>query len=101
MKNVKLKEIITIHNCLECNNDYPIQFLVNNYYNCYENCSYYYYFDNYNNYFCTIINNCPEEYPVLDNKECKTSNQIKNMIKNSINYFNNKNTEEEEIKYYD
>ena len=67
----------TVHNCLECNNDYPIEFIVNNYYNCYENCSYYYYFDNYNNYHCTITNNCPEEYPVLDNKECKTSEQIK------------------------
>ena len=91
------------HNCKECNNDYPLKFRVNNYFNCYQpNCNHYHYFDYSNNYYyCTIDNTCPEEYPVLDNKECKKINQIKNMVENSINNFNNKNTKEEEIKYYD
>ena len=51
------------HNCLECNNDYPIELRVNNYSNCYKSCSTYHYFDYSNNYYyCTINNTCPEEY---------------------------------------
>ena len=43
-----------IHNCLECNSNFSFAININNYSNCYENCSYYYYFDNDNNYHCTI-----------------------------------------------
>ena len=33
---------------------------------CYENCSYYHYFDNDNNHYCTEDLNCPNEYPKLN-----------------------------------
>ena len=35
----------TKHNCLECNNNYPKELKVDNFLNCYQNCRYYYYFD--------------------------------------------------------
>ena len=36
--------------------------------NCYKNCEYnYYYFDN--NYFCTLDNNCPLNYKLIENKK--------------------------------
>ena len=34
------------HNCLTCNGNYSFQIIFNNYFNCYKNCNYYYYFDN-------------------------------------------------------
>ena len=61
------------HNCLTCNVNNPIIIKINNYSNCYENCSYYYFFDNENYYHCTINFTCPNEYPVLvqDTNECR------------------------------
>ena len=60
------------HNCLECNTDFSFSINVSNYTNCYENCSYYYYFDNENNYHCTKNLSCPNENPILisETKEC-------------------------------
>ena len=73
------------HNCTECNRNYPIEFRVNNYSNCYENCKYYYYFDTNNNYHCTDNDTCPDEYPILDETQCKLlGNKIENAIKNLI-----------------
>ena len=37
------------HNCLNCNNEFNFEIKINNYINCYVNCSYYYYFNNNNN----------------------------------------------------
>ena len=90
------------HNCIECNNNYPIEFKVNNYSNCYEKCSYYYYFDENNNYYCTNNNSCPNEYPILDKIECKKRNKI-TKIKEilDLNFLNNKIAKEEKIKHYD
>ena len=91
----------TMHNCLECNNDNPVKVKINNnlnYSNCYKNCSHYYYFDIYNNHHCTINSSCPEEYPKLEEMECKLSNKVKNAIKNLIN---DEQSKKEEIKYYD
>ena len=86
------------HNCIECSNNYPQEFKINNNYsNCFENCSYYYYFDEYNNYQCTINNSCPNEYPLLENKECKLVNKINNVIQDLIN---NEQTKKDEINYY-
>ena len=51
------------HNCLTCNENYPIQITFNNltnYTNCYENCSYYY-FDKEGNYHCIS----QDEYPKI------------------------------------
>ena len=86
------------HNCLKCNNNNPVQFSVNNYYNCYQICNHFYYFDIYGNYQCTIKDTCPEDYPILEEKECKKIKIIKNFIEDLINQ---KDSKEEEIKYYD
>ena len=60
-------------------------------------CIYYYYFDNFNNYYCTKNKSCPAEYPILNEIECKKNN-IKDMIENVIN--NTQIKKEEEINYY-
>ena len=52
--------------CTECHSDY---ILVNQ--NCYENCSYYHYFDFSNKYHCTLNDECPKEF----NKLIKDKNQ--------------------------
>jgi len=88
------------HNCKECNNNYPIGIKINNYFNCY-NCSYYYYFDNYNNIHCTDNYTCPNEYPMLDKLECKKRNEIKTITNYLINDLDDKETKEEEIIAYD
>ena len=98
-KKCEIKGNNTTHNCIECEDNYPIEFIVNNYSNCYQNCSYYYYFDKYINYHCTINNICPDEYPLLDKMECKKSYVMKNMIEYLTN--NKSKNKEEEVKYYD
>ena len=78
----------TFHNCLKCNFNYTFEIMINNYTNCYVNCSYYYYFDSNNNYICTINNSCPEEY----NKLIRDKNQCINNCENDDIYkyeFNN------------
>ena len=94
-----------IHNCIECNSNYTMEINYINYINCYENCSYYYYFDDEGNYYCTLNSTCPKDYPKLnkDKKEC-IKNNINNIIEepliNGISE-NNLNTKEKEIEYYD
>ena len=93
------------HNCIECDGKYPIEININNYINCFENCSYFYYFDDENNYHCTLNSSCPNEYPKLnqDKKECIKSDN-KNFLENLYVYISNKKeimSKEEEIKYYD
>ena len=83
------------HNCIECNNDFPMEFKVNNYSNCYQNCSYYYYFDINNNYQCTNDSECPKKYPILDRRECKMSNKIQNRLEDLINNKTTKATKED------
>ena len=81
------------HNCFLCNKNFPVKINYGNYCNCYENCSYYYYFDDENIYHCTINESCPEEYKLLKNTmEC-----VKYDIKESTEEI----TREEKIKYYD
>ena len=61
------------HNCIKCNDNFPINIKYNNLSNCYQNCTFYYLFDKDNNNFrCTINSSCPEEYPILseNNNEC-------------------------------
>ena len=60
------------HNCIECNENLPFIIIKNKNFNCYENCSYYYYFDEENNFHCTLNYSCPKEYPKLleNNTEC-------------------------------
>ena len=92
----------TTHNCLTCNNNFPVEINYNNYINCYEECTYFYYFDN--EYHCTINSSCPNEYPKLlpDKKECIKDNNI--IIKDALEKIKKeekKEGEKEEIKYYD
>ena len=86
------------HNCKKCNNENPVEVKINNYSNCYHNCSYYYYFDTNNNYLCTLNDICPDDYPIKEGRECKKSNEIKQLLENLIS---NKSIIEEEIDYYD
>ena len=55
----------TDNNCIECNTDYPFGILKNDYLNCYQDCKYYYYFDEKGNYYCTEELLCPNEYNKL------------------------------------
>ena len=68
--NKKGEELI--HNCLICDKNYSFEIRYNNYINCYQNCSYYYYFDNNFTYHCSTNASCPNEYPrLIQNKsEC-------------------------------
>jgi hypothetical protein len=51
-----------LHNCLICNNNFPVEIKINNSLNCYEKCNFNYYFDNESNYQCTNDLSCPEGY---------------------------------------
>ena len=62
------------HKCINCSHKY---ILINDFqdiYNCYEDCSFYYYYDkeNYNKYKCTLEKNCPEKYNklVIEKRRC-------------------------------
>ena len=91
------------HNCLICNKINSFAINISNYYNCYIECEFYYYFDN-KNYRCTIDEVCPNEYPILiDNKEC-IKNDIKHIIYNITKIDKNETIiyqKEDEINYYD
>ena len=100
------------NNCLECNFNYPykINYTNNNYSNCYQNCSFYHYFDEQNNFHCTNDFSCPSEYPnlIIDKLECTkeeiifqncfNNEETRNLIRDS---FNKVRTKAEEIYYYD
>ena len=53
------------HNCLTCdvNNSFAIS--ANGYYNCYPNCSHYFYFDKNDRYTCSDSPDCPPEYSLF------------------------------------
>lgn len=51
-----------LHNCLICNNNFPVEIKINNSLNCYEKCNFNYYFDNESNYQCKNDLSCPEGY---------------------------------------
>ena len=53
------------HNCLKCKSNYTFEMNINNYKNCYENCTYYYYFDEEYNYRCTKYDKCPINFSKL------------------------------------
>ena len=92
------------HNCIKCNDDFIFGIEANNYFNCYQNCKYYYYIDNENNSICTLNSSCPNDYPLLieDKMEC-IKYDIKDLKKYLLNDEKNetKKTKEEEIKFYD
>ena len=57
--------------CLECM-DNTFQYLEGNVSNCYNNCSYYFYFDSSNKYHCTSNESCPIQYnkKILEKRQC-------------------------------
>ena len=75
------------NNCIECNSDYPFKMPKNDYFNCYQNCTFYY-FNEYGNYICTENPSCPEEYNklIIDRREC-----VKNCELNDINKYEFRN----------
>ena len=104
-KECNISGNIITHNCIECDDKYPIKIEYNNYLNCFENCKYFYYLDDENNYHCTINSSCPNEYPKLneDKNEC-TKNENKNFMEDLDKYISNKREKmslEEEIEFYD
>ena len=74
------------HNCKKCKSGF---INLNNDNNCYLDCNYYFYIDEYNNYHCTSNEKCPENYNKLisNNKQCiddcKNHNIYKYEYKNS------------------
>ena len=73
----------TINNCNECNNDFIFlndTLAIKG--NCYDKCNFYYYFNESNNYICTLDNSCPENYKLIKEKmkcisECYNDDQFK------------------------
>ena len=56
------------HNCQTCDDNTPFIYNKSNTINCYQNCSFYYYYfdkDNDGEYKCTETNKCPQKYPYL------------------------------------
>ena len=60
------------NNCLSCKDNYSFKDDFENDKNCYKKCDYYYYFDSNRNYFCTIEQKCPNEFPklIIDKRQC-------------------------------
>ena len=90
------------HNCLECKPNYKFEIKYNDYINCYNECNYYYYFDEKNNFHCTNNFSCPKEYPKLNENtsECNKynfENILEDLKENDIKNM----SKEEEINYYD
>ena len=86
----QIKGDVINHNCTECNNKYPNKINKNGFFNCYLNCEHYYYFDNENNYNCTLEFSCPYEYPnlILSKKECVNYNIDTYKTNEIINIYN-------------
>ena len=93
-----------IHNCNQCNDNFSLIIKKENFYNCYDNCIYYHYFDNENIFHCTKNFTCPEEFPKLikSKMEC-----VKYSLREIIQIIlNNERSEmekskEKEIEVYD
>ena len=65
-KTCKIEGNNISHNCLTCKDVVPFGITnTNKQLNCYENCTYYYYFDSEGNYHCTDSSECPKEYNKL------------------------------------
>ena len=74
------------HNCIKCGDNYPYEIKINNYYNCYNSCIFYHYYDEDNNYHCTLNFSCPQQYSklLIDKMECVKKVEINKIIENII-----------------
>ena len=93
----------TYHNCSECKVNLSFEVKRNEYINCYENCSNYYYFDGGDNFHCTFNKSCPDNYPyLLENKfeciEIILDDILSNLLGNGLN---GTESREEQIIFYD
>ena len=68
------------HNCKICKNDYNYIFYISgsSYINCYIECNYYYYINEYNNSVCTENEICPEQFNKLIKEKRKCIDDCKN-----------------------
>ena len=84
--------------CTSCNSNFSfgIKNYNDNYFNCYERCDYYYYFDEIDNYRCTIDNSCPKEYQTIIRNNTECINNGYNYILKEISKIEKRN----EIEYY-
>ena len=91
------------HNCTECDVNLPFEVKRNNFINCYNNCSNYFYFDSNDNFHCTYNLSCPYKYPyLLENRfECIELNLDEILDRSLINGLSGTGLREEEIKFYD
>ena len=90
------------HNCTRCKNEFNFEIKSGEYKNCYEQCDYYYYFDNINHdYHCTTNDSCPDEYPKLvpDEKQCIIGN-VKYIEDRFPNVIKDVRVDFEELKKY-
>ena len=94
-KTCKRKGSNTKHNCIECNQDFPIEINFNDYKNCYKKCDFYYYIDNKNDYHCTNDSTCPNEYRLFNDIYC--IKEINNVIKSTEIFAEKKESEKLEI----
>ena len=71
------------HNCLECKDNFTFQLEYEGSFNCIKNCSYYYYFDENMNYFCTDNELCPDTYSKLipNERKCIKNCSLDNIYK--------------------
>ena len=76
------------HNCSECKNEYKFELQLNNYFNCYSKCLYYFYIDENNKYKCTLNLKCPEKYNKLIEKLSKCIDKCDNDNENKYDYKN-------------
>ena len=60
------------NNCIECKSNFSFHNNYLNISNCYENCQFYFYFDESNNYHCTESEICPKGYGklIIEQKRC-------------------------------
>ena len=81
----------------------PFEVKRNNFINCYNNCSNYFYFDSNDNFHCTYNLSCPYKYPyLLENRfECIELNLDEILDRSLINGLSGTGLREEEIKFYD
>ena len=70
------------NNCEECKKNYTFYQNLLNVSNCYKTCNFYYYFNESNNFHCTNLFKCPEQY----NKLIKNKNQCVDDCKNTDVY---------------